>query len=105
MLSLAEGLWGECADFGVDVLVVMPGATDTPLLASRNLGGGHKMEVMSPRAVADIGLDNLGRGPMVVPGKGNRRTAAMMRLLPRRFLVRTMGAAVRKIVANLPKPA
>ena len=104
VLSLGEGLWGECADFGVDVLVLAPGATDTPLLASRNLGG-RKIEVMSPRAVAEVGLDNLGRGPVVVPGKGNQRTAFMMRLLPRRWLVRTMGNAVRQIVAASTKPA
>jgi short-subunit dehydrogenase len=99
ILSFGEALWGEYSDKGVDVLVLAPGATDTPLLASRDLTG-VKLKAMSAREVAKIGLDHLRDGPFVVPGAQNRWTSRIMRRLPRRWLVRTMGVAVKDMVAR-----
>lgn len=102
VLTLGEALWGEFHEQGVDVLVLAPGATDTPLLASRDLGG-LKVNPMSSQEVARIGLDHLGHGPVVIPGTANRWMSGLMRLLPRRWVVRLSGKVMRGIVQRTRK--
>lgn len=97
VLSFGEALWGEFRETGVDVLVLSPGATDTPLLETRKLGE-RGVPLMTPRAVAQIGLDHLGRGPSVIPGFGNRLMFRILRWLPRRWTVPMIGGAIRKVV-------
>jgi short-subunit dehydrogenase len=97
VLAFGEALWGEYRKDGVDVLVLVPGAIDTPLLASRQI----RNRGMDPRIVADIGLDHLGRGPAVVPGPLNRWMFAALRHLPRTWTVRLVGATMRPIVERL----
>jgi uncharacterized protein len=85
---------------GVDVLVLAPSATDAPLFASRELDV-RKFRAMSAREVASIGLNHLGNGPYIVPGTLNRWLFRIMRRLPRNWVVRISGAAMKKIVANI----
>ena len=61
---LAEALWAEWREQGVDVLALVLGATDTPSL--RRLmaeHGGDLGALADPADVVLAGLDNLGRGP------------------------------------------
>jgi uncharacterized protein len=61
---LAEALWAEWRDRGVDVLALVLGATDTPTL--RRLmaeHGGDFGELADPVDVAVVGLDHLDGGP------------------------------------------
>jgi short-subunit dehydrogenase len=61
---LAEALWAEWRDRGVDVLALVLGATDTPTL--RRLmaeHGGDFGELADPVDVALVGLDHLNHGP------------------------------------------
>jgi short-subunit dehydrogenase len=61
---LAEALWAEWRDRGVDVLALVLGATDTPTL--RRLmaeHGGDFGELADPVEVALVGLDHLDHGP------------------------------------------
>ncbi|MGH6961260.1 MAG: SDR family NAD(P)-dependent oxidoreductase, partial [Dongiaceae bacterium] len=102
VLSFGEALWGEFRQSGVDVLVLAPGATETPLLASRKLQG-RGIRAMSAPSVAEIGLDHLGKGPSVVPGAGNRWGFRLLRRLPRRWTVQLVGAAMENIVASLKR--
>lgn len=97
-LSLGEALWGEFRDKGIDILVLMPGATDTPLLATRKLGNIAKM---APRDVAEIGLNYLAKGPSVVAGRTNQWTSGILRHLPRKWTVSLIGSAMRKILDNM----
>lgn len=97
VLAFGEALWGEFLDTGVDVLVLSPGATDTPLLASRAIAG---IKSMSAREVAEIGLANLGKGPSVIAGKANARQTRMMRLMPRAWLLRKSAPVVRRMVEH-----
>ena len=96
--SLGEALWGEFKQHKVDVLVVSPGATDTPLLASRNVS--NIPGVMSPDAVAQFGLDRLNRGPGGVPGMINKMQIVLLRILPRKWAVSLVGAAMKKVIAK-----
>jgi short-subunit dehydrogenase len=78
LLNFGESLHHECKDFGVDVLVVAPGATETP--------GKYLHEVdysklpvswMSDEKVVDVALKNIGRKPFVIPGLRNHLMACL----------------------------
>lgn len=89
---LAEGLWWELRDQGVDVTAVIAGAVSTPGLArasKRDPPG-----TVTPDAIAGAALHGLGRGPRVVPGAFMRvSTALMARVLPRRTGIALMARA------------
>lgn len=100
VLSFGEALWGEFTGTGVDVLVLVPNATDTPLLASRNVGSMN-IKGMPASEVAETGLNHLGKGPSVIPGAFNRWSFRLLRRLPRKWMVQGVGAAMKKIVADM----
>jgi uncharacterized protein len=95
-LVLAESLWDELRDDGVDVMAVMPGSTRTPgFMASHPQAGLGTAHVMEPADVARETLDALGSGPSFVPGAPNRDAEAFMAALDRTEAVRLMGEAMR----------
>jgi short-subunit dehydrogenase len=95
---LAEGLWAELGERGVDVLACEAGATATPNF-ERSLSGGSQSPVkpMKPAAVAEAALAALGRAPRVVPGLLNRVVYAGMGLVPRKKAIQIISAATRKM--------
>ena len=95
-LVLAEGLWSELRERGVDVVACRAGATDTPGYASSR--PRKKVPLMAPDDVVEAALRALGRRPSVVPGALNRTAAfAFGRLLPRRVSISIMGRATRRL--------
>lgn len=66
MLCFAEGLWAELRTYGVDVLSLVLGRTDTPefrrFLAEKNMP--LPADAADAREVARIGLDRLAHGPV-----------------------------------------
>ena len=86
-IVLAEGLWYELREHGIDVVVCCAGAMRTPgyLRAfDRDVPG-----MLSPEEAARRTLDALGKGPRLVPGRVNRLAALLMgRCLPRRTAIR-----------------
>jgi short-subunit dehydrogenase len=97
-LVFAEGLWGELAERGIDVLSCRAGATRTPKYL-RDTGQEKRsafVPEMEPAAVAEEALAALGRTPSMVPGRANQLAAGLLqRLLPRRSAVTVMGRASR----------
>lgn len=78
LLVLGESLHEELKPNGVDVVVVAPGATDTP---GKNL---HPIDYaklpidwMSPEVVVDSALGSLGRRAVIVPGARNHLVACL----------------------------
>lgn len=71
-LNFAESLWSELRPFGVDMLSLVMGMTDTPafnaLLDERGLPKPDGVAV--PEDVAAFGLANLGNGPVQNWGMG-----------------------------------
>ena len=99
-LVLAEGLWDELGERGVDVVACRAGATRTPGYASSQ-PGPSRVPLLDPDHVARATLDALGRKPSIVPGAFYRFSAFVMnRLLPRRLAVRIMGRATRRLYAG-----
>ena len=102
-IVLAEGLWEEWRTRGVDVLVCVSGAIQTPNLAAsqpKKTGGLGDM-TMEPARVVSEALDALGKQPYVIPGRMNRLASFVMRhLLPRKAAIKFMGSTLRKMYLN-----
>jgi short-subunit dehydrogenase len=95
-LILAESLWDEMRDRGVDVLGVLPGTTRTPgLLGSRPQAGPATSNMMEPADVARESLDALGHAPSVIPSKANQESDAFLSSLERAEAIKMMGDVMR----------
>ncbi len=99
---LAEGLWGELREEGIDVLTCVAGATRTPgYLADRPEATGGFVPEMEPIDVAAQALARLGSAPSMIPGAVNRFAAFFMqRLLSRRASVLMMKSASRSVTSD-----
>ena len=88
ILSLGEGLYREMKDLGVDVAVLSPGPTDTPMAAATGIDFAKMgMKVMDPTDVAAAGLAALGQRQNAIPGARNKMMVVIMtRLMPRRVV-------------------
>ena len=67
---LAEGLWYELKDKGVDVVACCAGAVRTPGYGAA--AGKDAPGTLDPEEVVEQALRALGRGPVVIPGFVNR---------------------------------
>ncbi len=95
-LALAEGLWFELKDRGVDVLAACPGATTTPNFLKAAPKGAVGM--LSPEEVAHDALDAIGHTPLTIGGTFNRVASFLMRrLIPRASTIAIMGNQTRKL--------
>jgi uncharacterized protein len=89
---LAEGLWYELKDKGVDVLACCAGAVRTPGYSGAS-EGKDAPGALDPEEVVAQALRALGHGPVVIPGRVNRLAATVMtRLLPKRRAISLMAS-------------
>ncbi|HEX7603387.1 MAG TPA: SDR family NAD(P)-dependent oxidoreductase [Polyangiaceae bacterium] len=89
-ISLGEGLAAELRPHGVDVVVSCPGAIRTPnyAKAARKEAPG----TLDAEVVAEVTLDALGGGAIVIPGAVNKLAAFFLgTLIPRSAAVAIMG--------------
>jgi short-subunit dehydrogenase len=92
-LVLAEGLWAELRDDGVDVLVSCAGATRTPNYIASEPEDSN-VPVQEPEQVAAETLNALGKKPTLFPARVLRVTHfAFRHLMGRRTAVRLMAYA------------
>ncbi|MGV8832638.1 MAG: SDR family NAD(P)-dependent oxidoreductase [Devosia sp.] len=83
VLNLGASLYGEFKPKGVDVSVLSPGLTNTPMVADNGVNWSKTpMKPMQPAAVAAAGLDGLGQRFLTIPGARNRLMAAAMKFSP-----------------------
>lgn len=97
---LAESLWYEWKDKGVDIIACCAGATATPGYISSKPGKASLLApaVLQPDEVVTECFSRLGRMPSFITGRSNRFASFIMqRLLPRRVAVKIMGDNVRKL--------
>ena len=95
VVSYTASLAGELRGTGVTATVLCPGPVDTGFgeragfTAEDAQKALPKVMWLSPEAVAQIGVDGLARGRLVViPGVANRAAARISRLVPDRVLTR-----------------
>jgi short-subunit dehydrogenase len=104
-LVLAESLWIELGQRGVDVLSVVAGLTDTP--AMRRSGAVTDDSPMPPMDADDVAAEALAAlgtgGPVLVAGAANREAGALFWPIPRGDLVAGMSAATASLY-GLPVP-
>ena len=106
IMALGDALHHEMKDMGVDVAVLSPGPTDTPMAAAVGIDfAAMGMQVMQPSSVAAAGLAALGQKPHAVPGARNRMMLFMTsRLMPRRWVGAMMKMMMGKALKILPRP-
>jgi short-subunit dehydrogenase len=99
-IVLAEGLWEEWRERGVDVLVCISGAVKTPnyVASEPQQTGGLGDMTIDPDQVVWEALNALGKGPYVIPGRMNRISSFIIRhLLPRKTAVKFMGRILKRM--------
>jgi hypothetical protein len=88
VLSLSEGLWGECREYGIRVVALCPGPTKTHFQVVA--GTAHRRnprKMQTAEEVVEAGLKAVARGSSVtISGIDNRLMVAAQRLAPRRLV-------------------
>jgi uncharacterized protein len=98
VLALGEGLHGELQQVGVHVTVLLPGATDTPMLADSGFDLPAILKPMSPAQCVAEGLAALAANRAThIAGRMNRLLAAV---LPRRLATRMYGNLSAQVLAK-----
>ncbi len=97
-LVLAEGLWYELRDRGVDVVAIRPGSTRTPGWQSSQPADGELDGVMEPVDVVRDALAALGTTPSIAAGAANRAAEAMFRSMTRRDVIELMSRITSQLV-------
>ena len=97
VLSFSEALWEENRPYGIEVLALCPGVTETNFFEAAH---GHKppaRTAQTPDEVVNAAIKALNRGKgHVVSGLGNFTMVELQRLLPRSAVVRVAGRMMRK---------
>jgi short-subunit dehydrogenase len=89
----AEGLWSALSPVGVDVLALVIGATRTPFMERAGLPLDHpELPAADPDVIAQLGLDQLANGPVVVPADLQESFQALS-AMPRRMATEVMTKA------------
>jgi len=96
--SLVLGLWHELRGSGVDVLLLAPGSTDTDAPVLQGISRDQLVGTMSPAAVAQQALGQLGRRPHFITGIHNRLFIGLLRLLPRGLATRMAGYGMKQAI-------
>lgn len=97
---LAESLWYEWKNSGVDIIACCAGATVTPGFKSTHPEntGFFTPRVLEPEEVAHECLKKLGKQPSFITGRGNRIASFIMqKILPRKMAINIMGDTTRKM--------
>jgi len=101
-LVLAEGLWYELRERGVDVIAIRPGSTRTPSWESTQPADGDVSDAMEPADVVAEALALLGTTPSSPSGEANRQAERYFRSLSRREVIELMSGITSRLV---PPPA
>ena len=102
-LILAESLWVELREKGVDVLGFMPGTTRTPgyMESKPQMERAKMVKVMEPGPTVSEALNALGRRPSHIAGRGNRLTFFISgKLMPRRAAIALAARMLDKMYGN-----
>jgi short-subunit dehydrogenase len=97
---LAESLWYEWKNRGVDVIACCAGATSTQNYMDTNpeKNGFFAPRVLRPEEVASECFKHLGKQPSFITGTGNKVASFIMqKIMPRKMAINIMGDTTRKM--------
>ena len=95
VIALGEGLWGELAGTGIDVLTLTPGATESEAAAKQGFDPSKMQNVQPARDCAGLTLDNLGNGPTYCPNDHYREMFGRMLAMPRKDALLAMAQGMK----------
>ena len=96
VLSFSEALWEENRHYGVKVMALCPGVTDTHFFEASRMKRPPARTSQTPEQVVDVALRALARGKSsVISGWTNLFMMESERVLPRSLVLKTMGAIMR----------
>jgi short-subunit dehydrogenase len=95
VIGLGEGLYGELAGTGVDVLALCPGATESEATAKYAEQYAAVPNMQPARDVARLALDNIANGPVYVPSAHYKAQFEALTAMPRAEAVVAMAAALK----------
>lgn len=82
-LNFGASQFGELKPKGIDIAVLLPDLTDTPMTANNGVDWSKTpMTALSPEKVAEEGLNALGEKFLAVPGRKIKMMAAMAKHSP-----------------------
>ncbi|MFN2529930.1 MAG: SDR family NAD(P)-dependent oxidoreductase [Pyrinomonadaceae bacterium] len=97
VLSFSEALWEENRSYGIQVMALCPGVTDTNFFAAAHMQRPPMRTIQSPEDVVDVALRALARNKShIVSGWTNWLIMETERLMPRSFVSRIAGRALRR---------
>src|SRR2546421_9702042 len=96
VLSFSEALWEENRSFGIRVMALCPGVTETGFFEAARMQRPPARTVETPEDVVETAMRALGRGKShVVSGWTNFIATESERILPRSLVLRAAGAVLR----------
>jgi short-subunit dehydrogenase len=95
VIGLGEGLYGELAGSGVDVLTLCPGATESEATEKYAEKFGSIPNLQPASEVAALALDNIANGPVFVPNAHYKARFEQLTAMPRAEAVTAMAAALK----------
>lgn len=96
VLSFSEALWEENRTYGIKVMALCPGVTETNFFEASSMQRPPTRTSQTPEQVVDVGLRALARGKSsVISGWTNRLLVETERVVSRKFVLRAAGAVMR----------
>jgi short-subunit dehydrogenase len=97
VLSFSEALWEENRPYGIKVMALCPGVTETGFFEAASIDRPPGRVIQSAEDVVDTALRGLKRGKShVISGWANFLMIQSERLVPRSFVARMAGKVLRK---------
>lgn len=95
-LFIAEGLWGEYKDLGIDVMALSPGYTATEFQSRAKVERRNGPKPAKSADVVKLALKSLNKRASIIHGTLNYVGAFMARLIPRKTAA-SVGGAIMKM--------
>jgi short-subunit dehydrogenase len=101
VLSFSEALWEENRPYGIQVMALCPGVTETPFFAAAHIEKPPARTIETPEDVVETALRGLNRRKSsIISGLPNKLMVETERIVPRALLLRVIGSVMR----NAPGP-
>lgn len=101
VLSFSEALWEENRPYGIEVMALCPGVTDTNFFEASRMQRPPARTSQTPDEVVDTALRALKRRKgSVISGWTNFIAVEAERVVPRKLILKAVGAVMRKAVTS-----
>jgi short-subunit dehydrogenase len=98
VLSFSEALWEENRSFGIEVMALCPGVTETAFFAASHIEKPPARTIETPEDVVETALRGLKRRKSsIISGLPNRLMVVTERFVPRSFVLRIVGSVMRGV--------